>query len=467
MATLAALLEVPLGRCTPAELLEVLQGLARAEAWLTAHKARVLAVTATEIERAAVTAETDPDSNRTNWAAVHRQVEMEISTALRQSALTTNRQLDYAQQLTNRLPQVCDALAAGQISYGHALAICQETVTLTDDQARNLARRALPGAATATVQTVRRRLRKACLQLDPASSAERAARATAGRSVTIRPADDGQALLQAVGPAQHIYAMFDVLNSCARQHAEDDPRTTTARRFDALLDGVLHTTRLQDGCPQPSPVPTELQIMMDLPTLLALRDNPAELLGYGPLPASTARQLAASATWRRIVFDPETGVPVDLGRTARHPDAAMRRYILTRDRTCLGPHCYRPAARCHIDHTKAWKDGGRTDKDNLTTGCTKHHSGKHHGWHYQRLPDRIIWTSPHGKTHLRYLTEPDLLALNDPDDLRRPRRARRRRLDTTAPSAHARRRRCTIDVQRTIDVQYTHDVRYTCDPDSG
>jgi hypothetical protein len=150
-----------------------------------------------------------------------------------------------------------------------------------------------------------------------------------------------------------------------------------------------------------------------LETLLGLRDNPAELHGYGPLPANLARLLATDADWQRFIHDPLTGAPVDLGRTRRHPDAALRRWIIARDKTCLFPHCYRPAADCEPDHNPAWTAFGGTNKDTLSQLCPKHHKVRHHGWTYQRHPDRITWTSPHNQIYQRYLLEADLI---DPDD---------------------------------------------------
>ncbi len=47
--------------------------------------------------------------------------------------------------------------------------------------------------------------------------------------------------------------------------------------------------------------------MIDLPSLLGLADNPAELVGYGPIPAALVRDRAAEADWRRMVVDAVTG----------------------------------------------------------------------------------------------------------------------------------------------------------------
>ena len=43
----------------------------------------------------------------------------------------------------------------------------------------------------------------------------------------------------------------------------------------------------------------QLHVVVDLPTLLHLAEHPAELPGFGPLPASVARELAGDTAWRR------------------------------------------------------------------------------------------------------------------------------------------------------------------------
>ena len=50
-----------------------------------------------------------------------------------------------------------------------------------------------------------------------------------------------------------------------------------------------------------------VQVVIDLPALLGLAEHPAELVGYGPLPAPVARALARDATWTRLVTEPVTG----------------------------------------------------------------------------------------------------------------------------------------------------------------
>jgi hypothetical protein len=145
-----------------------------------------------------------------------------------------------------------------------------------------------------------------------------------------------------------------------------------------------------------------VQVTIDLPTLLGLRDNPAELAGYGPLAALLARALAADGKWRRLIHDPHTGALLDLGRSSYTPSAELTRYIHTRDAVCGFPGCNRAAHRYHLDHTHPYKPddpaGGGTDRNNLGPLCEHHHRLKHRaGWVLRRDPTgRATWTSPLG-----------------------------------------------------------------------
>ena len=57
-----------------------------------------------------------------------------------------------------------------------------------------------------------------------------------------------------------------------------------------------------------------MQVLVPLPTLLGLREDTAELRGYGDIPAEVARELAADADWQRWTYDPVDGHLLDLGK---------------------------------------------------------------------------------------------------------------------------------------------------------
>jgi len=132
----------------------------------------------------------------------------------------------------------------------------------------------------------------------------------------------------------------------------------------------------------------------------------AELEGYGPLDAETARRLAALApTWYLLFTDGTTGQALGVGRRAYRPPKALRRYLQCRDGTCRFPGCTRRASVCEPDHTIEWQDGGTTDPGNLAMLCRRHHALKSIGaWSYRHSSPSgdLEWRSPLGR---RYTTE--------------------------------------------------------------
>ncbi|HVQ92965.1 MAG TPA: DUF222 domain-containing protein [Mycobacteriales bacterium] len=178
-------------------------------------------------------------------------------------------------------------------------------------------------------------------------------------------------------------------------------------------------------------------------TLLGLDDEPGDLAGHGPIPASMARRIAAdpTGTWRRILTDPATGAVLDVGRNTYRPPPAVVRHVTTRDRTCRFPGCRQPAHRCDLDHIRPYP-AGPTAASNLATLCRHHHRLKHHGsWQITHTSNAdLTWTAPTGH---RYTTHPQPAAPPTPTTASHrqppnPPTSRARRADRHRPGAHTR-----------------------------
>jgi hypothetical protein len=150
-----------------------------------------------------------------------------------------------------------------------------------------------------------------------------------------------------------------------------------------------------------------LQVTVAAGTLLGLDEEPAELAGYGPIPAHMARRIAQDATWRRVLLDGH-GVVCCRGETGYRPGADLTGTVITRDATCTFPGCRVPAWRCDIDHIKPYdhsrKGPAQTVAGNLHALCRHHHRLKTHTpWTVTRDPDTGVttWTSPQGRTYQR------------------------------------------------------------------
>jgi hypothetical protein len=148
--------------------------------------------------------------------------------------------------------------------------------------------------------------------------------------------------------------------------------------------------------------PISINVTIDLPTLLGVAENPAQLTGYGPIPASLARELAADGNWQRFITDPRSGELLDLGRKSYRPSQYLVDFLLARDRTCRFPGCRYPAHRSDIDHVTPWDEGGKTTPENLGALCRRHHRLKTHGgWKVTSASDGSCeWISPTGKHYL-------------------------------------------------------------------
>jgi hypothetical protein len=150
-----------------------------------------------------------------------------------------------------------------------------------------------------------------------------------------------------------------------------------------------------------------IQIVVPITTLMGIGDEPAQLTGYGPIPAHVAREIAADAdaTWQRLLTDPTSGRLLDIGRERYRPPPGMAAFVRARDGECRHPTCRRTATACELDHVQEWQHGGCTAEDNLCALCARHHDLKeHHGWHVVLHEDRSVeWTTPTGH---RYTSAP-------------------------------------------------------------
>jgi uncharacterized protein DUF222 len=367
-------------------LVEALQGWARLAAWAASQQLAALA-------------ELLARRQNSPHAEDAEHVTDEVAAALAISGRAADAQVDLAAGLA-RLPTVGQALAAGEIDVVKARVITDGVAQLTDQAAATVAARVLARAGRQTPGQLRAAVARAALSADPAAAEERHDQQARERRVELYPLPDGIAELRATGPADQLAAVFTALDAWARKAGTDgDQRGIDARRFDALTD-LAHEALAGGGLPAGQRIRPQLQVIVPVGTLLGLTDQPGELAGHGPIPASVARRIAADATWRRLLTDPASGALLDYGRTTYRPPADLAEFVMTRDRTCRFPGCRQPAHRCDLDHTVPYPTG-ETKPDNLCCLCRRHHRLKHEtSWQIHRHPDvHIVWTSPSGHRH--------------------------------------------------------------------
>ncbi len=363
----------------------------RVAAWAEAQQQKALA---------AVIAATE-DAGLTGDDARH-----EVGAALRLSPGSAYDAVARAAALTGRLTDTLAALERGEISGRQAAAVATTLAPLDDEIAATVQARVLATAGEQTVAETKRTLRRAIIAADPDGAAQRAEQAKAERTLSRSALDDGMAELRAVLTATDTELVWAELTARAqaehiRRHDAGLPQPgLDALRADALVDAVLG--------PQPDadthtgkPGRVQLRVTVDLPTLLGLADNPAELAGHGPIPPHLARELAGDADWIRFTTDPQTGELLDLGRARYRPSRRLAAFIRARQPVCGWPGCNQPSERCDLDHSQDFDKGGPTCRCNLGPFCRQHHNAKTHGrWRYRRHPDGAgTLTSPLRKTY--------------------------------------------------------------------
>lgn len=111
-------------------------------------------------------------------------------------------------------------------------------------------------------------------------------------------------------------------------------------------------------------------------------DEPAFLEGYGPIPGSVARAIAAGSVWSRMVLDPLDGTVRELTTPKYRPPAAMADLVRAEQPECSMPGCSQPADDCDLDHLLPWPIGS-TCVDGLGPLCRRHHLLRTHaGWSF-------------------------------------------------------------------------------------
>jgi Domain of unknown function (DUF222)/HNH endonuclease len=82
----------------------------------------------------------------------------------------------------------------------------------------------------------------------------------------------------------------------------------------------------------------------------------------------------------QIVWEGATGRTIGIGRTTRVVPAWLGRQVRYRDKGCRFPGCG-TTAFTQAHHVRFWRNGGRTDLDNLVLICSFHHKLVHeYGW---------------------------------------------------------------------------------------
>ena len=313
---------------------------------------------------------------------------------------TSFGRLNQALRIVTELPGTFAMLSAGEISFRHAELIADATEGLDPSEMVLVEARVLENSVGQTPAEFGRSARRAATAVAPHVAEMKHDAAVAGRYVQRRPGRDGTVDLVANLPPLDAETVYLALDAVARKSLAADGDKTIgidARRADALVGWALMALA-EPGLPKRQGRPVELHVVTDLATMLGLAENPAELLGYGTIPASIARTLAGDANWRRFIIDPVTGHLLDYGHTVYRPPQELKNFLVARDKVCRFPGCSMGAERCDQDHACPYDKGGATSSCNCHCLCRRHHILKTTGgWLLQCHGDgSLTWISPGG-----------------------------------------------------------------------
>jgi hypothetical protein len=363
--------------------LDILSGASGSEARMAGLKAKAAAKFAEAAASAA-----PPDAPQ---QAQETAVAAEIACVLTVGPRAAGMLLSQARELTTALPLTLAALDAGTISWQHASVMVDETAGLDpagvaaleahflDPEAPNPARGCPAGEMPASRFRHKARIWRERHHTE--SIEKRLAKGLLDRRVEYTPDKDGMAWLSAYLPATTASAIWNRTTAVARGlQGADESRPLTQLRADVYATALLSSGNMEGTDPGQVPSPrAEVLITVPVFSLLSVTDEPAMLDGYGPIPASMAREVVANGadSFYRVLVDPRDGAPLEIGRTSYRLTKAMRNWLRMRDSKCPFPGCSNHSLDNEADHLLAWHKGGTTGVSNLGQPCRKHHRLRH------------------------------------------------------------------------------------------
>jgi hypothetical protein len=322
----------------------------------------------------------------------------QVALARRESPSRGARHLAAALALVRQLPRTLAALEVGAVNEWRAQIVVRETAVLSAEQRTALDAElfdslGVDGVGHLGDRELVRRVRAIAYRLDAESVVARSRGAQSQRRVTVRPAPDTMCYVTAYLPvAQGVAVHAALLREAATARAAGDDRPAGRLMADRLVERVT-------GQPSAEAVPVEVQVVITDRALLAGADTPAQVPGYGTVPASWARDVIGrtpAAVWlRRLYTHPEDGSLVAMESTRRLFDGNLRRFLVARDGTCRTPWCDAPVR--HLDHVVAHAVGGPTSAMNGQGLCVRcNHTKQQPGWRARPgpAPDPRTWRTP-------------------------------------------------------------------------
>ena len=359
---------------------------------------RVKSAAAAEQARASVALDelrrTDEAASGVPKARQGRGVASEVALARRDSPARGGRHLGFAKALVYEMPHTLAALECGALSEWRATLIVRESACLDVEDRRRLDTEMcadvtrLDGKGDARIIADAKAI---AYRLDPQAVVDRAAKAEADRTVTIRPAPDTMTYVTALLPVAKGVGVYAALKRAADTTFDD--RSRGAVMADTMVERVT-------GRPADAAEPVAVNLVITDETLLGGDDTPAAVHGYGPIPASVARGLVDKAvgdkrsrcTLRRLYRHPKAGQLVAMESRSRFFPRGLAMFIGLRDQTCRTPYCDAPIRHC--DHARPHHRDGPTSAENGLGDCERCNYVKESpGWEVTAGTQNVVHTA--------------------------------------------------------------------------
>lgn len=322
----------------------------------------------------------------------------DVAIATKCNIYAADDKITFSRDLMSRLQKTLKGMERGEVTLAQARWLSEKTCHLPVSIARQIEERVLRFVARQDLTLFKAGVRRALEKLDP-NWEPRAERARDDVSVQHTPLDDSTGVITVRGPIESTTQIATWLSAKAAQTKDELGGTTDQRKLTALLAVAL--AGLDDvTLPRKHGRHTVLNITIDLPTLLGLRNNPAVLPGVGAIPADAARQLATEgAVLRRLIIDPDDGHLLHFGTSTYKVPPRLADFLIALNLTSVGPHSNVNAADCDMEHNLPNEQGGATDPDNNSPVDRRWHRAKTHGGHtYLKDPETaaVNWQTPTG-----------------------------------------------------------------------
>jgi Domain of unknown function (DUF222) len=338
------------------------------------------------------------------WDAVAAQV----AAALKCSIGMGSSYLRYAVALRDRLPQVGKMFQAGDIDYRAFQTVVFRTDLITDPEVLARVDTVLAARLSRYASLTRGRLAAEVDRVVAAvdrDAVRRAKEAIRDRFVDVVTDETGIAFVTGTVLAAAGRALDLRLDELAKTVCDADPRSREQRRADALGALTAGSDRLVCGCgstacdaaAQVSKSNVVIHVVAEQASVDGSGKTPGVVLGAeGLITAEMVAELAKSSHLQPLIPPAEEPEPRYI------PSAKLAAFVRSRDVTCRAPGCDHAAFDCDLDHTIAYRDGGRTHASNLKALCRKHHLLKTFGgWRDKQLPDgTVIWFLRDGHTYV-------------------------------------------------------------------